>query len=573
MRLESPLARSTGARLLCLASAFYTAAILVWMLLLWTARGVDDLTETRVIHGLATIFFVLFARDDRGGAVCALVILVLAALLPAQARTRQFVRWVGKHPVPVALAACAAMAWGAVFIYRDHPLSMDEYAAWFQGQVFAAGHLSGKLPPPLLDWLIPPGFHDVFLNVSPAGDVTSSYWPSFSLLLAPFVWAGAPWLCNPIISALTLLVIHRMAVQLFQDQEAAGYATLLTVASPVLFADGISYYAMPAHLLANCLYALLLMQPTAGRAFLAGVVGSVALTLHNPVPHALFALPWLVWLALRTDRWKLLGPIIAGYLPLGLLLGVGWFLFSLQLTHASTGMATSPDVHAGLSHALSVFRLPTATVLLARVIGICKIWVWSVPGLMLLATVGAWQWRDNPACRLLAASAVLTLVGYVLVPVDQGHGWGYRYFHSAWMALPLLSAGAMYGQGAQPDRPAHSMFFGDGGVKTFVASCAVLSLILGVGYRAVQMREFISGNLSQVPDYFLSGPRIIVIDDSDGFYNAELVQNDPWLRGDVVRLYSHGDDETIVANVIRHNFPKALQVYSDDYGSVWTNPR
>ena len=75
-----------------------------------------------------------------------------------------------------------------------------------------------------------------------------------------------------------------------------GLPMLLTLASPVFFADGISYYAMSAHLLANAVFALLLMEPTPRRAFLAGIVGSVALTLHNPVPHMLFAAPWIIWL-------------------------------------------------------------------------------------------------------------------------------------------------------------------------------------------------------------------------------------------------------------------------------------
>ena len=117
-----------------------------------------------------------------------------------------------------------------------------------------------------------------------------------------FTWAGIPWACNPVISALTLIVVHRLALAVFNDHEAAGIALLLTVASPVIFADGISYYSMPAHLLANSLYALLLIQPTPRRAFAAGVVGAIALSLHNPVPHVLFAAPWLMSIAARPDR-------------------------------------------------------------------------------------------------------------------------------------------------------------------------------------------------------------------------------------------------------------------------------
>src|SRR6185437_6431029 len=107
-------------------------------------------------------------------------------------------RWSGEHPGVIALASGILMAAGALGVYRNHPLSMDEYAAYFQSQAFASGHLMGHWPTPLLDWLLPKAFHDYFLDIGPiSGGVVSSYWPSFSLLLTPFTAIGAPWACNP----------------------------------------------------------------------------------------------------------------------------------------------------------------------------------------------------------------------------------------------------------------------------------------------------------------------------------------------------------------------------------------
>ena len=148
---------------------------------------------------------------------------------------------------------------------------------------------------------------------------------------------GIPWAFNPVVSALTVVVIHRLAMHLFNDVEAAGLAVLLTVASPVIFGIGISFYSMPSHLLLNCFYALLLLRPTAWRVFGAGVVGSVALVLHNPVPHTLFAIPWIVWIATRTGGLRLLALLCAGYLPLFLILGVGWLEFSNHLGAGRSG--------------------------------------------------------------------------------------------------------------------------------------------------------------------------------------------------------------------------------------------
>jgi hypothetical protein len=112
---------------------------------------------------------------------------------------------------------------------------------------------------------------------------------------------------TPVISALTLLVIHRLALRLFHSEESARLAVLLTVASPEFFANGVSYCSMLARLLANGVYALLLLKRTPRRALLAGTVGSFALTLHNPVPHLLFAIPWVFWTATRRGGIRLLG--------------------------------------------------------------------------------------------------------------------------------------------------------------------------------------------------------------------------------------------------------------------------
>lgn len=555
--------RSSGPRTLFLAGATVTAAILLWT---------HQMRLTGNLHGLATSFFVLFAYDDSPGTVCALLTLFGALFGSKYFPLRRAVQWAGNQPVVIAVIAALLLALGTLVIYHNHPLSMDEYAAYFQSRVFATGRLHGRFPAPLLDWLIPRGFQDYFLNVSRVtGSVAETYWPGFALLLTPFMWAGVPWLCNPVISALTLLVIHRLALELFADREAAGFALLLTIASPVIFANGISYYSMPAHLLTNSVFALLLIRPTPLRAAAAGVVGSFALVLHNPVPHMLFAAPWVVWVGTRQNGMRLLTALIAGYLPLSALLGLGWFLFSGDLLREGLLSATAPIApEVRLRNMIEIFSLPNATVMLARFVGIAKIWVWAVPGLMLLAVAGAIRWRQMALCRLLGASAFLTLVGYFIVPVDQGHGWGYRYFHSAWMTLPLLATAALFrpvGSPGDADSSAR-LLFADNETKTFVAACILLTLVFGVGSRAWQMQDFVARDLGQVPQYQGTESRVVILNGRDSFYGADLVQNDPWLRGKEIRMYSHGAaaDEQMMGRY----YPEFHTVYADRHGTVWS---
>jgi hypothetical protein len=170
-------------------------------------------------------------------------------------------------------------------------------------------------------------------------------------------------------------------------------------------------------------------------------------------------------------------------------------------------------------------------------------------------------------------SALLTLCGYFFVPVDQGHGWGYRYIHSAWMALPLLATAALFqpvarrgeARTVQSD-PAGT--FEDAGTRAYLTACILLTLVVGVGWRAWQMQDFIARDLSQLPRYAGTESRVVIVDTRSSFYGADLVQNDPWLRGPVTRMISHGEaaDSTMMARY----YPTLHRVYADRYGTVWS---
>jgi hypothetical protein len=562
---DSPVVRAAGPRILFMGGGAITAGILLWM---------HTLRLGGVVPGLTAIFYALFAFEDYGATICELLILGAAVFLAARVPATKVLRVAGEHPRIVAALAAVVLCAGALFVYHDHPLSMDEYAAYFQSQVFAAGHLTGQFPLPQKDWLIPPGFQNFFLTISPdTGQVASSYWPAYSLILAPFTALGVPWACNPVLSALTALTIHRLAMYIFDDVEAAGLALLLTVCSPVFFGIGISYYSMQAHLLANCVYALLLVRPDARRAVAAGFVGSIALCLHNPVPHMLFAAPWLIWIATRRGGIRLLALMCLGYLPLCLLLGVGWF----ELLHHLRNTVADPGSQSGttdfLESTLSVFSTPTATVLFGRLIGVAKIWVWAVPGMLILAVCGAFRWRHNALCMLFAASAVVTLVGYVFFPLDQGHGWGYRYFHSAWMALPLLATAALFrpvdlNRATLNSGAAAPRTFEDPQTRAYVATCILLTLVLGVGQRVVQMQSLMAYDLGQLPHYAGTERHVVVLDPNLMFYGGDLVQNDPWLRGSEIRMMTHGRAED--RRILGLYYPGMHQVFADHNAQVWS---
>ncbi|HEV8631812.1 MAG TPA: hypothetical protein VGV61_15965, partial [Thermoanaerobaculia bacterium] len=511
-------------------------------------------------------FRLLFARDEPAGAAL-LVVLLLAALalawlLPGAA---------GKLPALlarragwVAFAAFLLLALGALTVYQARPLAMDEYAPWFQAHAFAAGHLGGRLPPDLLRRLLPPWLLFPFFTASPtSGAVISNYWPGFALLLAPAAALDVPWLLDPLLGAGCLLLLAALAARWTGVAAAAGWALLLTLASPAFTVNAFSFYPLTAHLLCNLLWMALLVEGRAttgaaasggtasdprltgrpGRLLGAGAVGSLALVLHNPVPHAAFALPWIVALV-RRRGWRPTLLLALGYLPLVLLLGIGWV--ALRQHVGADAVATVGAVKGAAAEgtlldrasalAGGAFSLPHRWLLRARLLGIVELVTWAAPFLPVLAIFGWRATRRGSPLRLLAASAASTLLVYCFVPFDQGHGWGYRYFHAVWGALPLLGAAALIAPRAARWR----------GV---VLAGALLALPAANALRAAQVRSFVATQRAQLPPVPATGRHLCFVSLFGGSYRVDLLQNDPFLRNRVWMLASAGfaSDAALVA--------------------------
>jgi hypothetical protein len=419
---------------------------------------------------------------------------------------------------------------------------MDEYAAVFQAKLFAAGRLTAQLPPSVVNWLIPPGFNGSFLVASrTTGQAMEGYWPGFSLLLAPFEFLGAPWLCNAALAGFAIFLIHRITLDITRDRRAAGWAVVFTLGSGAFAANAISYYSMQAHLTANLLFVWLLLKPTPYRAFGAGVVGSFALVLHNPFPHAMFALPWIAAMGLSKEWRPSFFPLILGYLPLTIFLGAGW----LHLRELVT--ASDPGFSVIGNNPIAYFSFPDKSMLDSRVASLVKMWVWAVPGLFLFAVLGRLRHGDDRHVRLLTQSAVVTFVGYLFFVFDQGHGWGYRYFHSAWGVVPILAGCAMAG------RPESS-----GRLTAFAGAAAILSLLLIVPYQMMQIDDVITRHSAQLPKLRRPGNDVYFIRAGGGFYLADLIQMDPLLRADDLILYSRGPE--LDSELRRQNWPTAALV-------------
>jgi hypothetical protein len=501
-------------------------------------------------HHFSRIFRFLLTAFDSKAAWLGLFVCLLASVWRRPAPILRCVDFLGRHPFAPALASVVVLGLGTVLVYHNYPLSMDEYAGVYQSRVFALGKAFAQVPRGLVDWLVVSGFNGTFLAASSlTGRVIGQYWPGFALLLAPFQFFNVPWLCNASLSGLAIYLIHWITQEITKDYRAAGWAVLFTFASGAFVANGLSYYSMQAHLCANLLFVALLVRPSGYRAFGAGLVGSLALVLHNPVPHVLFAIPWIVALAAQANRRRYLLPLLAAYLP-GVGLGFAWQMFRSDIASAGQEWAAM----SGTAH--GVFTWPDSTLFNMRAAALVKVWVWAVPCLPVFAVLGAARWRADVNVRLLASSAILTFAGYLFVRFDQGHGWGYRYFHSAWGVIPILAGCAMAGRpGVSPK------------LVSFAGAAAILSLVIIVPVQLIQIEGFVSQHLAQLGSPKRPGNNIYFIHPLAGFYMADMVQFDPMLRDQDLKLVSHG--AKLDAELIQGNWPNAVKVADGQGAEQW----
>jgi len=508
------------------------------------------------------IFRHLLIAHDYVGALLTVAILAGAFILRRTEPVIDFVRLLGRHPVFVAMSAFVMFSVGALLAYNNHPLSLDEYSPYLQSEAFAAGQLTGAFPPALVDWLIPFGAGNAFLGASgETGKVASYYMPGFALLLTPFTFLGVPWACNPALGAVSLLALHRLAKELIDSEEAGGWAMLFALASPAFSVNAMSYYSMAAHLLFNALYTLLIWRSTPAKSLAAGLVGGFALVLHNPFPHLLYAAPWIIWLVMRRE-WHCLTALVAGYLPFSVGLGAGWVMLTASIHSAPEAASVGgkgSDALGWLGHVSRVLHLPSADMVSARILGTVKLWVWAVPGLPLLAWFGFLASKHDSRCRLLFASAVVTWLGYFFIPFDQGHGWGYRYFHSAWGIVPVLGAAAIV--------KSNSKEAGSVGLIRIAGYAAIGSLLFATALRAYQVDTFMERHLSQIPQPIGKSAQIIFVDIKCGYYTTDLVQNHAVLKHKVFMMVSRGPEQN--AQLAKRLSPLARLHARYGCGELW----
>ena len=166
-----------------------------------------------------------------GGALLSLHLVVLIAMSLVKSPVSGLYRL---SPVaPAAFTVAASLALGA-FAFQHLPHVEDEVAYLFQARTFAAGALSVPAPPEAAQ----PGLDYYLLQVRDGRWFSTSV-PGWPLALAPFAALGVPWLLNPLLAGLSVLLAYRIALRrLGRDQ--ADLVALMMASSPWLLAAAAS---------------------------------------------------------------------------------------------------------------------------------------------------------------------------------------------------------------------------------------------------------------------------------------------------------------------------------------------
>jgi hypothetical protein len=175
-------------------------------------------------------------------------------------------------------------------ILEHVPRIHDDVAQLFQARLFAQGRLFASSPPASQ-------FFDMMLMIND-GKWYSQYPPGHPLMLMLGVLIHAPWLINPLLGALTVVVTYFLGREVY-DEPVARLGTLLLSASPYLALTSGQFINHSSSLFFTVLFMLLYFKSVKGGPvrpllpLLAGLaLGMVVLV--RPYTGLLIALPFVL---------------------------------------------------------------------------------------------------------------------------------------------------------------------------------------------------------------------------------------------------------------------------------------
>ena len=172
---------------------------------------------------------------------------------------------------------------GAYFVFDHMPHVTDSVVQVFQGQIFALGRLVAPTPP-LKD----------FFDFNPLMILQNDKWysvypPGHSLLMMLGAFIHAPWLMNPLLGTLTVVLIYFLGAEIY-DERTGRLAALLGALSPLLFIMSSGFMNHGSALFHTTLFLLFFAKTVNSRRWYAPILAGTGLgMLINVRPYTALA--------------------------------------------------------------------------------------------------------------------------------------------------------------------------------------------------------------------------------------------------------------------------------------------
>ena len=407
---------------------------------------------------------------------------------------------------------------GTYFVFHNYLLSMDEYAPGFQAAIFLSGKLRAVVAQPwqeFADSLAP-----IFTIYNPTmHSWYQGYLPVYAVIKTLFLSLAIPSATNPVLAALTVIFIGLAVTNIWpQEKNAPFLAMLLLMSSSQFLITSMTGYSWPAHLLLNIIWIYCYTHKLKYAGLLLPIIGIIALGVHNPFVHGLFAVPFLLRI-LRERPWKFSFYVCTVYL-IGSLFWLGYWKF------------ITPQPALESSYPTTIFTFPgLVQVIIIQPLNIFLTLSWQSLSIVLLAFFALRNWgKLIPLYRDLYWGFALTVGFYFFFNSDQGHGWGYRYIYGILGNLVLLAMVGWYKL-----REA----IGVEKAINFLIVTLGFALFIQFPIRCVQAELFVRPFASAM-QYLQSRPEsFILMDATKIWYSQDFVRNDPFLLDRPKFFFSH----------------------------------
>jgi hypothetical protein len=452
--------------------------------------------------------------------------------------------WIQAAPV-IRRAVVFVLALGATLlvgrgVLGNFPNSSDEYSYLTQARIFASGRLWVPAPPH------PEYFRArSFVMDAEQGRFFAKAFPGWAALLSVGVLEGMPGLVNPLLSAITLVLLGWLAARLVGERFELP-ALFLAGMTPFFLFNAASYFNHPLSLLLLTVFLVAVVQLEQGEgegwAWLAGFMCGASLAVR-PASAVLLTSPFLVYLAWNRIRRREWHGLAALFLPMGVFLAlIGAYNQALMGSPWLTGyQAYDPgDIRAGFGAANFAV---TGWWLL-------KLLLWTLPGSLaglyfLLRGPRPVDWlRRQPLMALMFLALLLQVSGHLIFQNKGSNEYGPRYYYDGWVFLTLLAVAGWkrlleeVGRGERRQRVRRGLVLGS-------ACAAFLTLFLTLPLLFLHYRDKVDHNrdlYTRVEATGLSSALVILQTGSGRMPPGDLVRNPLDFRTGIVYARDLGQE-------------------------------